>query len=228
MNKRTFLSFSPLYALLLFFFLINHVHAMGSGIYLGILGGPASNSGSTQLVQTENPDILSIATPKKNLFGVRVFWGYLVNNYFGFENGFDYFSRINYSTAGPIPPCGNPVAKVKGVDLVAKGQYPFNVSKVTFAAFVKGGLMYSLMSFSGCFHILPTGNCGSSTKQNVVKPLVALGVSYDLGQNWQAELSWSRYFLGSLPKAINLLALGVSFHFVDRYCGQFLCDSNDD
>ena len=66
-------------------------------------------------------------------------------------------------------------------------------------------------------------NVGSNSYKTQLNPAFALGISYDLDQSWQMDLSWTRTLVGGAVGNMNFYALGFSYHFVDVYCGQFLC-----
>lgn len=97
-----------------------------------------------------------------------------------------------------------------------------------FDVYAKGGAAYVYIKNSGAFSqpdytTIPYSS-GSSTTKTKFAPTYGLGVDYLLSQNWLADLSWTRLQVGNTVSSIDLYALGISYHFVDKYCGQFLCD----
>ena len=38
------------------------------------------------------------------------------------------------------------------------------------------------------------------------------------------DVSFNRVMAGGIAKNVDFYALGLSYHFVDVYCGQFLCN----
>jgi opacity protein-like surface antigen len=53
--------------------------------------------------------------------------------------------------------------------------------------------------------------------------MYGVGVSYDVTQNWVVDFAYTTFTGGSGIQGADLMALGVSYHFVDLMCGQFLC-----
>jgi len=190
----------------------------------------------------------STANPKSTQFGSRLYLGYKFNQYAGFEGGFTYFSGINYILAnqqtgcpangGPCVPAGGTTARVRSIDVVGKIDYSYSN---TIGIFGKLGVAAVYTTTPGALNVTSykvivtskpnapvvttkTINSGSNTYQTKLAPVFALGASYDLNQNWQMDLTWTREFVGSSLGYMDLYSLGLSYHFVDKYCGQFLCD----
>lgn len=218
--------------------------AVAEGLYLGLMMGPATNGASDRPVQilplptASSPTAnTSPASAKSSQFGSRLYIGYKFNPYAGFEGGFVYFSGIDYiirnSTATPS---AGTTARVRAIDLVGKLDYSYNN---TWGVFAKAGVALAYTTTPGGLNITnyrvkpaptksnPAGvkifNNGSNTYNSKLAPTFALGVSYDIDPSWQMDLSWTRYLVGGATGNMNLFALGLSYHFVDRYCGQFLC-----
>jgi hypothetical protein len=68
-----------------------------------------------------------------------------------------------------------------------------------------------------------TSSLTTGTQANAFRPLIGIGVSYDLSQNWVADFSGTRVTKGSGILSADFFSLGISYHVVDEYCGQFLC-----
>ena len=190
-------------------------YSVGTGLYLGIMGGPATNSSSSQVVTTQTPPPISTgATPKNNQFAGRAFIGYQIGEYGGIEAGATYISSIQYKAS--LPTCGGLTIRTGDIDLLGKGTYPIWNS---FYVFGKAGVAISYTAIPGSF------NAACKTDyQHRVRPTFSLGASYDLTQSWVTDISWNQILMGSPLNNINYFALGIAYHFVDRYCGQFLCD----
>lgn len=247
--------------------------AIGPGLYMGLMMGPASNDANPQPVQIKfaggipipSPQATTtapistftqIGNPKSTQFGSRAYLGYKFNAYAGFELGFTYFSGINFilsqnpstvSSTGPVTGGFTPMTpyqaaagttgRVRLVDLLGKLDYSYND---TIGLFVKAGVAAAYVTVPGGLQPTsiswqpapvtasnPTGTklvtTGSNKYLSKLAPAFAIGASYDLNQSWQVDVSWTRYFVGSQIKSMNLYALGLSYHFVDVYCGSFLC-----
>ncbi len=232
--------------------------AIAPGFYMGLMMGPASNTGSEQQMQYRDYSLIpegglpnsiypnaqsSLANPQSTQFGSRLFLGYKFNHYAGFEMGFTYFSGIQYKFADKtLTPAAGTTGRVRGIDFVGKLDYSYNN---TIGVFAKGGVTALYTTTPGALNVTnfkdltdyspsavnpKTGlpnynyiNSGSNTYAVKLAPTFAVGASYDLDQSWQLDASWTRYFAGGSLKGMDLYALGLSYHFVDVYCGQFLC-----
>ncbi len=199
-----------------------NVHAVTSGMYLGLLTGPASNTAGTQNVQLQGSTATVPANPKTKQWGASAFLGYQMNRYAAVEGGFHYFSSINYTTTpSNAPVCSGPVARVRDIYIAGKGILPLG----DFSLFAKGGagVVYRMLSGS-LSENGQNGQCGTTTYTNKVSPIFAVGAAYDLSQSWVADVSWTRVMVGGVSGNMDLIGVGISYHFTNRYCGQFLCD----
>jgi hypothetical protein len=202
-------------------FMLN-AYAIGAGAYLGIMTGPATNTGSDTQAQVQGSSATVTASPRSNQWGTRAFLGYNFNEYAAIESGFTYFSSIHYSTKGNAQTCSGLSSRVRDIDLVGKGMIPIMDS---FDVYGKGGVAATYYTTSGAFNQPPPGStCGKNVYETKFRPTISLGGSYYLSQSWVADLSWTRVMVGSIIKNVDFYALGISYHFVNRYCGQFLCD----
>lgn len=194
-----------------------NVYAVAPGFYMGLMLGPASNTGSTTQAQKVGGGT-TIVTPSTKQFGTRVLLGYKLNQYAGYEFGLDYFTKIKYDSKD-VPTCNTPSATLKAFDFLAKGTVPMG----SFDVFGKAGAGFMYDTTSGSLNPDSTKSCGKSQRQTRVRPVLGIGASYDFTQNWVMDLSWTRYLVGGTIKNMDHYAVGVSYHFVDTYCGQFLC-----
>lgn len=197
-------------------------YAVNSGMYLGLITGPASNTGGTQNVQLQGSTATVPATPKSKQWGASVLVGYQINHYAGVEGGFHYFSTINYTTnPSNAPLCSGATARIRDLYIAGKGILPLG----DFSLFAKGGAAVVYQTLSGSLSENgKNGQCGTTAYSNKVKPVFAVGAGYDLSQSWVADVSWTRVMVGGVPGNADMLGVGISYHFTDRYCGQFLCD----
>ena len=160
-------------------------------------------------------------TPNKNQFGTRIFVGYQVNQYIGVEGGYTYFSQIGYNNdVNGVETCSDPHVQVQTFDVLVKGIVPIG----NLGLYAKAGPVVTYAKTSEALNPEPTGSCNDSTYETNVRPEFGAGISYDLSQNWVVDVSWSRIMTGTIVNNIDYYALGITYHFVDKYCGQFLCD----
>lgn len=197
--------------------LIN-AYAVAPGFYMGLMIGPATNDGKTQLIHTTTPPkpgFVVPANPRSGQFGTHIVIGNQLNKYVAFEGGLTLYSNIHYVAKTPS---GSPgaTARVRTFDVMVKGIFPFGQY---FDVFGKAGVAPTYVTTSGALN----GN-GKGLYQTKVSPIISIGGSYTLNQNWVLDLSWTRTMVGSVVGNVDFYALGASYHFVDRYCGQFLCD----
>ncbi len=199
---------------------VNQSMAVAPGLYVGAMVGPSRNSASSQYVQANNSTALILATPKSNQVGARGYVGYKINPYAGIESGLNYYSSIQYDTNTNA--CSSVQSRVTDVDIVGVASYPILNS---FNVFGKGGAAFAYIQTSGAFYpTSPPNTCGNNSNVVRVRPTFSLGASYDFSQNWVADISWNRLMTYGITQNIDLYALGITYHFVDKFCGQFLCD----
>lgn len=207
--------------------------AIGNGFYLGIMMGPATNNGSIIQAQAATPVppplVLTPATPRSQQFAARIFLGNQFNQYAAIELGGTFFSQINYDTRG-VPTAGGTNQRVRDIDLVGKGILPF----YAFNVYGKAGIAALYITTSGGLNptYVParpddTNSAiirGSTTYSHKFAPTFSLGAAYDINQSWEADLSLNVLVVGGSINRMTYYALGISYHFTDKYCGQFLCD----
>lgn len=212
--------------------LSNVAHAIAPGFYMGLMFGPATNSSSSQIVDTSMSGQLPatgqvLANAKSTQFGDRFFLGYKMNQYAGFEGGFNFFTKIKYDTKGQQA-ISTPELSVRDIDLMGRLSLPFQSVVDVFA---EGGVALVYRTESGSFpanYVQPTPQDPlgkySNTNQTKFAPIVGLGGTVDLNQNWMLTASWIRLMAGGMVSNVDFYGLGLSYHFVNKYCGQFLCD----
>lgn len=194
--------------------------AVGPGFYMGIMTGPASNTGSSVQAQVEGSSATVPAKPTSKQWGSRIFMGNKFNPYAGWEGGATFYSSIHYDTSG-VDTCSGLTTNVRDLSMMARGSFPFRSVEL----FGKAGVSYVYTTYPGAFYEPAPGNtCGAKTRKSGFKPTFSVGVGYDLTQNWVVDLSYTRTLVGGFVKNMDLLGVSISYHFVDVYCGQFLCD----
>lgn len=197
-----------------------NAYSVGPGFYLGLTMGPVKTSSGNQLVQTDSGTLVE-ATAKSNNFGVRPYLGYQMNDHVAFEMGLDYFGKFKYNTPKDVNPCKNPHAKLTGLDGMIKGIMPIGEA---FDVHAKIGVAYTYQTISGSLNPDLSKTCGSNLRQTKFAPVFTIGAGYTFNQNWTTALSWERMMASGVIKTIDFYGIGLSYHFVDKYCGQFLCD----
>lgn len=199
--------------------LSSHALAVSPGFYMGLNTGPATNSGGTQQAQMQGVAATTPVTPESSQWGTSVIMGYKANPYAGMEGGFTYFSSINYDTKD-IQTCSRANVRVRNLHVVGKLGAPLGNS---FEIFAKAGAAVVYQSTSGSLSPDLGDECGKTTYSNTVKPTFGAGASYDLSQNWVADLTYTNQPTSGVLSSVSMIGLGLTYHFVDQYCGQFLC-----
>lgn len=213
--QTTIKSFQRTFLAAIFSGLSINAYAVAPGFYMGIMAGPAVNNALEQSVATlSGTPATTTAKPRAQQFGTRFFFGNKLNDYAGMELGLSFFSGISYST--DVPAANGLVSRVRDIDFVGKGTMSLGNQ---FDLFAKAGIAYAYMSNSGGLN-----STGKTQYQSKFAPTLGVGGSYDLNQNWVVDLSANTLFLGGQVSRMTSLAVGISYHFVDKYCGQFLCD----
>jgi opacity protein-like surface antigen len=195
-------------------------YAVDPGFYMGLMTGPARANANTLQAQVAR-NVFVTARPQNNAWGSRLYLGYKFTKYAASELGLTYFSTFRYNTSG-IKTCTGTNARTRNFDLVVKG----NLQAWDFEVFGKAGVAVTYLTTSGAIN--PGSNpknldCGNNVNTTKYNPTFTIGASYDLTQNWVADITWNRTMVGSPINSVNLYALGISYHFVNIYCGQFLC-----
>lgn len=198
------------------------LYAMEPGGYIGLMGGAATNAAKNQLVQVGIIDdtlILTPAKPHRTQFLGRLYLGYQIYPYLGVEGGFYGMSPVSYNPV--IPTCDNRLqVNMYGIDFVGKAGFPLG----PFDIFAKAGAAGNYIQTTRGLNPTPRKECGKKAHQTKASPTFTIGASYSFNPNWVAELTATRMTNVAILQNVNIYGLGFSYHFVDRYCGQFLCD----
>lgn len=199
----------------------NLSYAVAPGFYMGLMTGPASNTGTEQEAQVAPPGTgTTPAFPKSKQWGTRFFSGNKVTEYFGWELGASFYSTTHYNTQD-VDTCSGMASRVRTVEFLGKGSFPFKSVDV----FGKAGVAVAYTTTPGALYGPDPGQtCGDTRNDIKFRPEFAIGASYDMSQSWVIDASWTRTMIGGFISNVDLYAIGISYHFVDRYCGQFLCD----
>ena len=200
------------------------VFAMGPGMYWGLGLGPANNHASDQQAQTLNSATTVTASPKSQQFGSRFFIGYMPVPYAGFELGSTFFSNISYVTSQNAILCGSTDVRIRSLELVGKGVYPFKNRLSAFNAFGKIGAALVYQTDGGALNPTGTTACGKSTYITKYTPTADIGVGYDITQNWATDFTIHYVQTSGKVSAMTMYGLELSYHFADTFCGQFLCN----
>lgn len=181
---------------LLVFGLVSESYAVLPGPYVGMQFG---------MSQTK----LKSGTSKSAPGGGFVIGG-TANKYFSAEGFYTHFANAAGEEAVS---CGSAVIHTDGLGFAAKGTLPVQ----SFGVYAKGGV--AVIRSSG------GGSCapGGGKTNTSLRPVIGIGVSYELTQNWVADLSYTQMTMNGNVQSTSLIALGMTYHIVDTFCGQFLC-----
>ncbi len=194
--------------------MMSTAYAIDTGGYFGLMVGQSNLNGQNQTI-TIAPGVTEQVKPEGSGVGTRLFAGYSMNRYAAIEGGFTYYSSMTYQTQIFT---NNLKTRAASFDLLGKGTIP--IAETGFGLFAKLGGAYFAAKTNGKVEGVEL----SSSTSSVFRPEVAIGVSYDMTQNWVADLSYSSLrYSNSQIKNPSLIALGISYHLGDPVCGQFLC-----
>ncbi len=221
---------------LLIALLSTKISATGTGPYFGLQVGGTNLNNNPYYVNTGIPSspptacnlkhpATCITTPAKvkpnnTGIGERLYFGIQMNRYAGVEIGATNYAPSVYDPK--IPESNKPAIRAYALDISVKGIY----SLYNFSVFGKIGGAGVRQTATGALtkvsldgvrlHQVPES-------QNSGHVMAAAGVSFDISANWVLDLSVSRIFKGSNFKEADFYGLGIAYHWVDLYCGQFLC-----
>jgi len=143
----------------------------------------------------------------KSQLGAGAFGGYQVNQYLGFELGYDWLGRMPYK--GTVE---NGAFKSQGISLAAKLSYPLTDALDVYTRL--GGMVY----WADATAVNSAGN-RISDHDTGVAPMAALGLEYAVTQNWATRLDYQwvnnigdRGTVGARPDN-GMLSVGVSYRF---------------
>lgn len=195
-----------------------NAYATAPGFYIGIGLGPATNDGKNTKLYTQPkppPGTGVPSSPRSKQFASNFFMGYQMNRFAAFEGGVTFFNNVNFEPkSGASEPTAT--ARVRTLNLLLKGILPFGT---IFDVYAKGGVAITYLTTSGALNWN-----GKSTRNLMYRPQISFGASYSINQSWVADISLTRIMVGSVVNNMTYAAISLSYHFVDRYCGQFLCD----
>jgi opacity protein-like surface antigen len=218
----------------------NAAYATAAGGYIGFTVGESNTHNKTQNVQTgvsqvapttssdpttTTPPAAVPVDPENTGMAGGFIIGYAFNPYAAFEFGYTHYASSTYNKPAGSQLQHDSTINLNTIDIAMKGSVPFKIVSI----FGKLGLIEASASSSGSLQgvsVEPSGKVVTSGRQpsnNVLRPMYAVGVSYDITQNWVADLTYTTFTGSSGIQGADLLALGVSYHFVDLMCGQFLC-----
>jgi opacity protein-like surface antigen len=220
-----------------------NLYAVGPGFYMGFMTGPSTNSAKTvnaiEAPGTQQPLTYTEVTAKSNQWGTGFYLGYKNNQYVGSEFGFNYFTTVGFDSKNNTPTAGGTSARVRAIYLALKGSMPIGTA---FDVFGKIGPSFQYASSSGGLNgpvtqcrvqpgpqpPLPGLPCDPVTSfkskyTSKISPMISIGGSWALNQNWVADVTLTTMPVSGVIKNVTWVAFGISYHFVDLYCGQFLC-----
>jgi hypothetical protein len=196
-------------------------YAVAPGFYLGLMTGPATNSGGTQYAQMFSPSNgLTPAYPKSTQWGTRLYMGNKLNQFVSIEGGLDYFTGVQYDTKN-VATCSGTQVRIRGFDVVGKVDYTL----ASINLFAKAGPSILYQTLSGDLNADLAAPCGKSVYTTKIRPTIAIGASYEMNQNWLADFTLTRFMTGGPVANADMYTIGFTYHFVNIYCGQFLCDN---
>lgn len=184
-----------------------------TGSYVGFQVGGTRVHGPEKYL----PNIIGVPVltqPSNNGMGFRFYWGYQFSSYLGFEGGYAYYSPSTYK----IPNGNSPQLRLQTIDFLGKGILPLFAGM---NAFVKGGIAMVFYKQGGLLAPSSTGASGSSGM--TARPEVGGGISYNFTPNWSVDATMTRITKGGVIPNSDMYTLGLTYHAVDLYCGQFLC-----
>jgi len=178
--------------------------AVANGAYFGLQAG---------MSQTKVKSIDGF--PSKSTSGVG--GGLVIGNqfakYFAAEFFVTHFANARSSAESAPVSCGSSLIHTNATGIAGRGIVPIGSS----------GLDGYLKLGAGFVRSSGGGECPSTRTTSTARPIVGLGVSYAFTQTMVGDLSATYLPMNSTVKSSTLIALGISYHFVDIYCGQFLC-----
>lgn len=193
-------------------------YAVDPGPYVGFQGGISNNNNKTVNFPTGSGGTTP-TSPSNSGFGMRFSVGGDINKYFGMEGGLAHYASSQYSPNSTVI-MGKPAINENAFDFVGKGTLPLG----SFSAFLKAGVAVVFTSSAGSIVQASSKNTGvGAGNSTTAHPTATIGGSYDLTQTWVLDLSATRIFSSGNVPNINFMALGISYHFVNEHCGQFLC-----
>lgn len=164
------------------------------GIYLGAQVGNLTLSSQTTL---------ALSQIKSSAFYLRMLMGYQFNKYCALETGYGF--QIKNTTNNVAT--SNIYGFSKGnADLLGKIIIPLVY-----------GIQFNLAAGVSLL------NDYISNDNTSIRPKFGGAFAYKFTPNWQLDIGMMRIVRDAGYPKSNIYTLGFSYHFVDEYCGQFLC-----
>lgn len=208
------------------------VNAGQTGVYFGGQVGQMRVQSDSQGADSVNEFIgtvtpITVSPMKKTGMAGRLFLGYQISKYAAIETGYTRFSSIDFEPQTSF--FVNPSVSSSVLDIAGKAIFPIQDQ---FEVYAKAGAAYTMIKAS---YFKPTVTVsggavtvkGSSERDNKMRPEFGIGATYYFNPNWSVDVSATRVMAKSYIKNIDLFSVGIAYHFVDHYCGQFLCDGSD-
>ena len=189
--------------------------AVSPGFYAGFMAGPARAG------KSNNKDIT--VKNSNSQIGARLFTGYKFSRFIGLEGGISYYSSLTNAENEEENSAEKTTKNSRGsFDIVGQGLIPISDS---FDIYAKAGIAATTAAKTNTINPSVDGTCNQSIGGITFCPTMSVGADYNITPSWVVDVSWNqiRFSSKSNIKSQNFYALGISYHFVDIYCGQFLC-----
>jgi opacity protein-like surface antigen len=210
-------------------------YATGEGAYVGLQLGYGNLNNLHEDINTGQPlpppptpphpcdseatcYIVDNVAPTNTGLAERLFFGANINKYFALE-----FGVANYEPSSYEPDVAKdsdthePHIWEYSADILGKVMLPLD----RFTLFLKGGGAFVYKSTSSA--VLTDGFESSSGDETFFSLAYGAGVSWDITPNWVIDATFQRIQQTDDLQAIDFYGVGLSYHFVEEYCGQFLC-----
>ncbi|HSW70430.1 MAG TPA: outer membrane beta-barrel protein [Gammaproteobacteria bacterium] len=184
------------------------------GNYFGLQLGTSNIHAQNEYLPNSQGDLV-LTRPSRKGFGTRVFWGYQFINYLGLEGGYAYYTPATYN----IQNGNSPELRLQAFDILGKGVLPLFWG---ISAFAKAGAAIVFYNLGGLLSPNPQ-SAHDGSNGVTVRPEFGLGLGYAFASNWTVDISANRITQGSQVPKTDYFAIGLSYHAVDLFCGQFLC-----
>ncbi|HTH94877.1 MAG TPA: outer membrane beta-barrel protein [Rhodocyclaceae bacterium] len=194
-----------------------HAQSANQGWYAGVNAGTAHSglSGGDVDNAFANQGITSSTGTDKHDGVYSLDLGYKFHQNFAVEGGYVDLGRYDFNSnvSAPAADTASGNYRVKGWTASAVGILPIQNG---FSAYGKLGLVYADTSLNAASNTGATNI--SSTSKWSTRPLVGLGVSYDITPQWAGKAEWNHYDgLGNASTGgrtnIDTYTLGVAYKF---------------
>ena len=175
------------------------------GAYMGFgLGYSMSDIDSSTIQQGLCGGYCSTYTDDKNSLGLKVFGGYMFNEYFSVEGGYFNLGRFSYEAV----PATDPVTgeyKIQGANLDLLLTLPL---EEVFSATARFGLLYS--------HCTESYSHTETLTKNSMGFKYGLGFQYDFDEEWALRGEFENYHIEEPSEGganIQLISIGLVYRF---------------